>query len=155
MPNFVHLVSGSERALGVGESFGQYQKGVADLLLACLIPVGDFEPARTAGLRDRDRVLQGMNLLDILRIIWIDEYADPKRDIAGADLLSGIRVRAGPVDDLGRVMVLSITCIDMNRAPASGSVTVIGPASRSKTESEYRVSRLGRTMGNSIDMGSR
>src|ERR1700733_15273525 len=79
--NLVHLVSGSERALGVGESFGQYQKSVAHLRLACLIPVGDFEPARTAGLRDRDGVLQGMNLLDILWIIWLDEYADPKGDI--------------------------------------------------------------------------
>src|SRR5260370_30226266 len=43
----------------------------------------------------------------------------------------------------------------MKRRHALGSATVTGPASRSKTDSEYRVSRLGRTIGKSIDMGSR
>ena len=45
---------------------------------------------------------------------------------------------------------------DMNRLPASGSVTVTGPASRSKTPLEYNVSRFARiTVWLSIDISSR
>jgi hypothetical protein len=48
-----------------------------------------------------------------------------------------------------------ITWNDMKRRRASGSVIVTGPASRSKFENEYRVSRLGRTMGASTGYSSR
>ncbi len=37
-----------------------------------------------------------------------------------------------------------MVCKDMKREPASGRVIVTGPASRSKTAVEYRVSRLAR-----------
>ncbi|MDT4848428.1 hypothetical protein FQZ97_825160 [compost metagenome] len=48
----------------------------------------------------------------------------------------------------------SITASDMKRSPASGMVTLTGPASRSKTAVEYSVSRLGRiTVG--ISTGTR
>ena len=62
MSNRVDLVSGSEHALGIGNRFGEHQQRIAHLLLACVIKVGHFESAGTL-LLDRDRILQGVDLL--------------------------------------------------------------------------------------------
>ena len=51
----------AEHPLGVGQSRGEDQEGVAHLLLAGLIPVRHLEDARAARLLDLDRVLQGVD----------------------------------------------------------------------------------------------
>ena len=84
---------------------------------------------------------------DVLRIVGIDQRADPDEHVAGADLLPRERVACRRRRlTAGRYWSSSITCIDMKRLPASGSVIVTGPASRSNTADEYSVSRLSRMM---------
>jgi len=45
-------------------------------------------------------------LLDILRVLGIDQCAQGSQDITGPDLLFGQRIGALAVDDHGRVLVL-------------------------------------------------
>ena len=77
-----------------------------------------------------------MNGLYVLRIVRIDQRPDGDHDIACSDLVFGQRLGPGAVVDQGVYSSSSITCIDMNRFPAFGSVIVTGPASRSNTADE-------------------
>lgn len=55
--------------------------------MACLIPIRHFEDTWTAGLLDLDRVLQGIGLLDVLRVVRIGQRPNSRYDIARADLI--------------------------------------------------------------------
>ena len=89
------------------------------------------------GLADLDRVLQRADGFDVLRIVRLVENAHREYDVSSANPILAQRMDAGPVDDLGRVLALSITCIDRKRLPGSGSVNpATGPASRSITAAE-------------------
>lgn len=133
--NWIDLTFGAEGATRIGDGARKYEKGVPNLLLARLIPSWHLEMSSAAGLRHLDRVLQSVGLLHVLGIVGVDEGADTDHRVARTDLLFVNRVLAGLVDR-GRVVILRVVCNDMKRLPASGSVIVTGPASRSKTADE-------------------
>src|SRR5580704_9906047 len=74
MTDRIDLVLGAERVLEVGHCRAKDEKRVAYLLLADRIPVRDFELAG-ALLADLDRILQGVDLNDILRVNRVDKGA--------------------------------------------------------------------------------
>ena len=79
------------------------QRG-ANLLLAYLIPIRDFEFSR-AILLHLHTILEGIPLLDILRIIWIGQDAQRSHDVARPELLFGEGMAAGAVIDRIGVLV--------------------------------------------------
>ena len=60
------MLGGAEHAPCVGNRLPKLQQRGVHLLEACLVPVGDFECAGTL-LTRRERILQGVDLLEILR----------------------------------------------------------------------------------------
>ena len=75
------------------------------LLEACLVPIGDFECAGTL-LARRKRILQGVDLLEILRVCRIDQHAHHDNAIPRADPLLSQGVPARPIKDRRSVLVL-------------------------------------------------
>ena len=67
----------------------------AHLLEACPIPVGDLECAGTL-LAHLERILQGVDLLDILRVRGIDQHAHDDKNVSHADPLLGPSQRCAP-----------------------------------------------------------
>jgi hypothetical protein len=55
---------------------------------------------------DLDRVLQGVDLLQVLRIVRVDERADGGRDVTCADLLFVDGVWPGAIVHGGHVLIL-------------------------------------------------
>jgi hypothetical protein len=83
---------------------GEHRQGFADFLQACLIPVPQFKLPDFV-LPDFDRILKLVDLVQVLRIIGIDQCADCHPDITGSDILLGKRVRLGVVSDVGDIMM--------------------------------------------------
>lgn len=96
----------------------------------------NLECSRSARLIKFDGVLQGMDCFHIPRIVRVDQRPDAQQDVTRADLLLRESVASLPYRTFGVYSSSSITCIDVKRLPASGSVTVTGPASRSNTAAE-------------------
>ena len=95
MPDRIHLLSAPTPLPQVREGRAERQQRVADLLLTGLIPVGDLEAAGT-WLAGDDRILQGMDLLDVPGSIGVDQDAYRGKAIAGTDLVAGQGVPAPP-----------------------------------------------------------
>ena len=106
MPHRIDLVFAAARIPHVWHHLIEHQQRIAHLFLARLIPVGHLKAADAAGPADLDRILQGLRLLDVLRIGRIDQRAHRSEKISCADLLSRVRVISGRVDGLQRVVVL-------------------------------------------------
>ena len=104
MPDRIHFGLGAERLLEVRHGRRKDQQRVAHLLLARLIPVRHLEFAR-GRLLDLDRVLQRVDLLDVLGIDGVDQRPDRNGCVARADLLPGQRIAALAVDDFRHVVV--------------------------------------------------
>ena len=75
------------------------------LLEACLVPIGDFECAGTL-LARRKRILQGVDLLEILRVCRIDEHAHHDDAISRTNPLLCQGVPASAIKDRRGVLVL-------------------------------------------------
>jgi hypothetical protein len=99
------ILVGTERPPCIGNRLAKLQKRDAYLLEARLIPVGDFECAGTL-LVYRERFLQGVDLLDILRLCRIDQHAHHDDAISRTDpfLCQGVPARA--IVDRRGVLVL-------------------------------------------------
>ena len=76
MPHRIDGAPRPEHSLGVRQGRGQHEKPVARCPLARLIPLRRHEPARPARLIDLDRVLKGVNGLEVLRTAF-----DGSRDV--------------------------------------------------------------------------
>src|SRR5262249_16626996 len=94
-----------EHALRIRDGLAKDQKRVMHLLAACLIPVGHFETARTI-LAHFDRILQGEDLFEVLRVCWINESAHTDADVPRRNLFSRKGVPAFTVYDGVSEMVL-------------------------------------------------
>src|SRR5260370_8207704 len=105
MTHRISLILGAEHGLCIGDGLPELQKRGTYLLEACLIPVGDFECTGTL-LSHLEGVLQGVDLLDILRVCRIDHRAHYDTDVSRADPLLGQGVAARAVIDRRGVLVL-------------------------------------------------
>src|SRR5258707_3499638 len=105
MTHRINLILGAEHALCIGDGLPELQKPGTYLLEACLIPLGDFECTGTL-LSHLEGVLQGVDLLDILRVCRIDHRAHHYTDISRPDPLLGQGVAARAVIDPRGVLVL-------------------------------------------------
>src|SRR5882724_9953448 len=101
----IDLLLGAEGLLEVRYRGAEHEKRIPDLLLARRVPTGDLEAAGTR-LLDLDRILQGVDLVEVLRVRRVDERADRDRDIARADLLLVERIGTRAIDHFGHVVVL-------------------------------------------------
>jgi hypothetical protein len=89
MAHWVDVPFRTEHAFGVRDGRAEAEESVPDFNLARCIPIGDREGPGSAGLADRDRILQRVDRLDVLGIVRIDQYADGDNDVACADLVLG------------------------------------------------------------------
>ena len=99
------ILLSAEHASCIRNRLPKLQKRSVYLLEACLIPVGDFECARTF-LARRERILQGVYLLDILRVCGIDQHAHHDYAIPRTDPLLCQGVPARAIKDRRGVLVL-------------------------------------------------
>src|SRR6266513_5903119 len=95
----------AEHASCIGNRLTKLQKRSVYLPEACFIPVGDFECARTL-LAHRERILQGADLLNILRVRWIDQHAHRDNAISRTDPLLCQRVPACTIKDRRGILIL-------------------------------------------------
>ena len=105
MPHRINLILGAEHAPCIGDGLSELQKRTAYLLEARLIPVGNLEYAGTL-LAHLERILQGVDLLYILRVRRIDQHAHYDKDVSRTDPLLGQGVTARAVLDRRGVLVL-------------------------------------------------
>src|SRR5262249_18591571 len=80
------------------------QKSSLHFLTSCIIPVRNLERARIV-LSHLDGILQSVNLLEVILVTGIDQYANSDTGIAGTDHLAGQCVTARAVIDWLRVLV--------------------------------------------------
>src|SRR4030095_2814102 len=80
MTNRVDLVPRAKCSSEIGNSRTEHEERVAHFLLARWIPVWHLE-LPWALLAELNCVLQGVNLLNVLRIIGIDQRAQPEKHI--------------------------------------------------------------------------
>ena len=69
------MLAGAEHSPRIGDCGSKLQERCLDLFEACLIPMRIFEVAG-AFLVERDRILQGADLPDIVRVGEIDKETD-------------------------------------------------------------------------------
>ena len=77
-----------------------------------------------------------MDFVHVGGIVGIDERPHADEHVACADILARVGALGRGEIAGGEYMSSLITCSDMKRFPASGSVNLTGPASRSKTAAE-------------------
>ena len=102
----IDLIPAAGGVAPIRDGFAEHHQCIAHLLLAGRVPVRHLEFAGTARLLDFDRILQGVDLRDVLRIVRIDQDADRRHGVARADLRFGEGVTAGPINDREHVMIL-------------------------------------------------
>ena len=105
MPHGIDLLAAPSGPPQVGQCLAENEERIAYFFLAGRVPIGRLQ-FPDAVLADRDRILQGMDLLGIVRIGRIDQRSDRREHIAGADRLPVEGVRSLAVDDRGHVVVL-------------------------------------------------
>src|SRR5882757_3931134 len=99
------IFAGAKHATRIGNRRSKLQERCLYLLEACLIPVGDFERA-WALLTELNRILQGVDLLDIFLVRVIDKETDDGNGITGANHLPGQSVAARTVIGGPGVLIL-------------------------------------------------
>src|SRR5882724_8099554 len=97
--------AGAKHATRIGNRRSKLQERCLYLLEACLVPRGDFERA-WALLTELNRILQGVDLLDIFLVRVIDKETDDGNGIAGTNHLSGQSVAARTVIGGPGVLIL-------------------------------------------------
>src|SRR5258708_34180197 len=80
------IFAGAKHATRIGNRRSKLQERCLYLLEACLVPMGHFERA-WALLTELNRILQGVDLLDIFLVRVIDKETDDGNGIAGANHL--------------------------------------------------------------------
>ena len=96
---------GAKHATRIGNRGSKLQERCLHLFEACLIPIGGFERAG-AFLAELDRILQGVDLPDILLAREIDQETDDGNSIARANHLPGKSVSARAVIGGWGVLIL-------------------------------------------------
>src|SRR6267154_3952675 len=97
--------AGAKHATRIGNRRSKLQERCLYRLEAGLVPMGDFERA-WALLTELNRILQGVDLLDIFLVRIIDEETDDGYGVAGANHLPGQSVAARTVIGGPRVLIL-------------------------------------------------
>jgi hypothetical protein len=88
MPHRIDFAFAAECTPEVGQCVIERNQSVSHLLLAGRIPFRYFKFPLTF-LADLDRVLNGMDLFDVIRARWINQSAHGCEYVASADLALG------------------------------------------------------------------
>src|SRR6266436_2397686 len=99
------ILVGTEHALCIGNRLPELQQRGTYFLETWLVPIGDFECTRTL-LAHLERILQGVDLLDILRVCWIDHHAHHDNAISRTDPLLRQGVPARTIKDRRSILIL-------------------------------------------------
>src|SRR6266403_5996706 len=99
------IFAGAKHATRIGNRRSKLQERCLYPLEACLVPMGNFERA-WALLTELNRILQGVDLLDIFLVRVIDKETDDGNGIAGANHLPGQSVAARTVISGSGVLIL-------------------------------------------------
>src|SRR5260221_14001540 len=106
MTHWINLILVStEHALCIGNRLPELQQRGTYFLEAWLVPIGDFECTRTL-LTHLEHILQGLDLLDILRVCRIDQHAHHDNAISRTDPLLGQGVPACTIKGRRGILIL-------------------------------------------------